>query len=200
MGQACVDLGVAPESRSRQLWPVETVASACAGTSLPACPGFKLIGIHRPGAYAEYSVVPAVNLEPIPEVINDIAAAALIANGPVARAQLDAAQVRVLIPGAAGALGSMVLALARYRGAQVIATSRQPEMQEWLGNQDVIVLDPAASDFVERVLAVTGLAGVDAIVDNIADSTLWQRMMVNYSQFWRYVSSSVHRKRMDRSA
>jgi len=166
----------------------------------PACPGFKLIGIHHPGAYAEYSVVPAVNLEPIPEVINDIAAAALIANGPVARAQLDAAQVRVLIPGAAGALGSMVLALARYRGAQVIATSRRPEMQEWLGNQDVIVLDPAASDFVERVLAVTGLAGVDAIVDNIADSTLWQRMMVNYSQFWRYVSSSVHRKRMDRSA
>src|SRR5690606_982934 len=101
---------------------------ACRIHQEEACSAFGLIGVHRQGSYAQFSVAPVRNLYPLPDEVTFEQAAALAANGPVARAQLNAGRAEdgrtVLVVGAAGALGSAVTALAAFRGAKVIGVDR----------------------------------------------------------------------------
>jgi len=182
---------------------VAVSAVLCCGTCLAcrrrreeACAALRLIGIHTQGAYAEFCVAPAGNLVPIPDGLPFAHAAALAANGPVARAQLDAGGVgsgsRVLVLGASGALGSAVAALAHFRGAQVIAAARLG------GRPDVLAQLPAAAvvdsdraDLAEALLEITGGWGVDCVVDNLGLAPLWRRYWPALAPMGRVVVSGV---------
>ena len=60
--------------------------SACSRGHEEACSSFALVGVDQQGCYAEYVIVPAGNVHSVPDDLSFAQAAALAANGPVARA------------------------------------------------------------------------------------------------------------------
>ncbi|MEU4876049.1 NADP-dependent oxidoreductase [Streptomyces sp. NPDC021608] len=92
----------------------------------------------RDGSLAEYVAVEARNLAPLPADVDHVTAAALPISGLTAwqglfdHAGLTAGQ-SVLIHGAAGAVGSLAVQLAREAGARVIGTGRSADRQTVLG-------------------------------------------------------------------
>lgn len=79
------------------------------------------IGVNRPGAFAEYISVPAVNICPIPDGVSDDLASILDPLGNAAHTALsfDLVGEDVLITGA-GPIGIMAVAIARRAGARHI--------------------------------------------------------------------------------
>ncbi len=79
------------------------------------------VGVHRPGAFAEYLVIPAVNAFPIPDEIPDRIATILDPLGNATHTALSYNLVGedVLITGA-GPIGMMAVAIARHAGARFI--------------------------------------------------------------------------------
>lgn len=147
-----------------------------------SCPRLQIMGIHRPGAYAELTVVPASNLYQVPDVVSDVEAAALALSGPVAYYQLEQANVRpgtwVLVHAAGSALGSLTAALAVHWGARVIVTSRKAWKRERLAELGAnAILDPETTDFAEQVLDLTSGLGVEVVIDNIGSAPLWAKTM-----------------------
>jgi threonine 3-dehydrogenase len=79
------------------------------------------VGVHRPGAFAEYLSVPAFNVFKLPDVISDDMAAILdpLGNATHTALSFDLVGEDVLITGA-GPIGIMAVAIARYAGARHI--------------------------------------------------------------------------------
>ena len=79
------------------------------------------VGVNRPGAFAEYVVIPAVNVFPIPDEIPDRIATILDPLGNATHTALSYNLVGedVLISGA-GPIGMMAVAIARHAGARYI--------------------------------------------------------------------------------
>ncbi|MBR0712274.1 NADP-dependent oxidoreductase [Bradyrhizobium liaoningense] len=130
--------------------------------------GQRVIGLadwYRDGTLAEYVAIEARNLAPLPGDVDFTVGASLPISGLTAwqglfqHGRLQAGQ-RVLVHGAAGAVGSMATQLAREFGAHVIGTGRAADRQT--------VLDFGAKEFVDLDNdAVEGVGGVDLIFDVI---------------------------------
>ncbi|WP_075743748.1 MULTISPECIES: zinc-binding dehydrogenase [Actinoalloteichus] len=179
---AAADVDGALLGRRVAVFPVVHCARcrACLAGRTESCADLRLIGVHRQGAYARYCVVPARNVHPVPEDVSDLEVCALALNGAVARRQLDLAEVTagswVLVHGASGGLGSTLVRLALHRGARVAACSRQGWKRELVAGLGAdLVLDPDSPDFAETIREATEGAGVDAVVDNLVDPSLWAR-------------------------
>jgi NADPH:quinone reductase-like Zn-dependent oxidoreductase len=111
--------------------------------------GQRVFGIsdwHRDGTLAEYVAIEARNLAPLPGDVDFAAGASLPISGLTAwqglfqHGRLQAGQ-RVLAHGAAGAVGTMVMQLAREAGAYVIGTGRAADREK--------ALDFGAHEFVD---------------------------------------------------
>ena len=85
------------------------------------CRNTKGVGVDRPGAFAEYLSVPAINICPLPDTISDDMGAILDPFGNAAHTALsfDLVGEDVLITGA-GPIGIMAVAIARKVGARNI--------------------------------------------------------------------------------
>lgn len=86
------------------------------------------IGVNHPGAFAEYLVLPAVNVYPIPDNISDAQASVLDPYGNAVHTTLcyDLVGEDVLITGA-GPIGLMSAAIAKHVGARhVVVTDINP--------------------------------------------------------------------------
>ncbi|MDW5328796.1 NADP-dependent oxidoreductase [Plantactinospora sp. KLBMP9567] len=126
---------------------------------------FGLTDWTRDGTLAEYVVVEARNLAPLPGDVDFTVAASLPISGLTAwqglfeHGRLQAGQ-SVLVHGAAGAVGSMVTQLAREFGAYVIGTGRAADRQK--------ALDFDAQEFVDLENdALEDVGGVDLVFDVI---------------------------------
>jgi threonine 3-dehydrogenase len=82
------------------------------------------VGVNRPGAFAEYLVIPAVNVFPIPDEIPDRIGTILDPLGNATHTALSYELVGedVLITGA-GPIGMMAAAIARHAGARYVVIS-----------------------------------------------------------------------------
>src|SRR6059058_4352888 len=126
---------------------------------------FGLTDWTRDGTLAEYTVVEARNLAPLPGDVDFMVGAGVAMAGLTAwqglfdHGRLQAGQ-SVLVHGAAGAVGTMVTQLAREFGAYVIGTGRAADRQKALdfGAQEFVDLD---NDVLEDV------GGVDLVFDVI---------------------------------
>lgn len=154
----------------------------CVTGRTEACSRLQIIGVHRQGAYAEYSAVPATNVHVISAAargdIGPATAAALALSGPVSMHQLREAGLKpgdwVLVQGAASALGSVTAGLAVHLGARVIGTSRSVAKRAVLERLGVhAVLDSRAGDLVERVLTLTQGRGVAVVIDDLGDPEIF---------------------------
>lgn len=109
----------------------------------------------KDGAAADYVCVRASELAPKPRTLDHVGAAAMVLAGLTAwqglfdHARLASGQ-RVLILGAAGAVGSVAVQLAHWRRAHVIATAcaRHREFLRGLGADEVI--DPTSARFDDK--------------------------------------------------
>ena len=121
------------------------------------------------GTAAQYTCVPAEQAVPLPEGVSLAQGAGLgipyvtahrcvFADGPVAGRTL-------LVTGGAGAVGHAVIELARWGGAQVLATVSSEEKKRLaLAAGASEVFDYRAADFVAQVRAAAP-AGVERIID-----------------------------------
>jgi NADPH:quinone reductase-like Zn-dependent oxidoreductase len=124
---------------------------------------FGLTDWTRDGTLAEYVVVEARNLAPLPGDVDFVEAAGAAMTGLTAwqglfdHGRLQAGQ-SVLVHGAAGAVGSMATQLAREAGAHVIGTGRAAHRQA--------ALDFGAHEFVDlEAESLEDLGGVDLVFD-----------------------------------
>jgi len=169
---------------------------ACSMGREEACEGFALVGVDRPGSYAEHCVVPQGNVHPIPEDLSFAEAASLAANGPVARAQLDAGGVgpgsQVLVLGVAGALGSTAASLARFKGASVIGVDQLEPRKPLLDHLRLdALLDGHDGHLAQRILDLTAGWGVDCVVDNLGITDLWNGYRAALADMGRIVVSGA---------
>ncbi|CCH01368.1 NADPH2:quinone reductase [Fibrella aestuarina BUZ 2] len=131
----------------------------------------------HPGTYAEYVVVPAEKLVPIPDGLSDEQAAAVLLQGMTAHYLAFASYpIRpgdtVLIHAGAGGVGLLLTQIARMRGARVITTVSTPEKAELSrahGADEVILY--TQTDFAAEVKRLTGGVGVHAVYDSVGKST-----------------------------
>src|SRR6266568_2723648 len=122
------------------------------------------------GGYAEKVLAVAEALLEAPEGLDLVRAAALVADGRTAVAVAEYADPRpgewVLITAAAGGLGTLLIQLARAAGARVVAAARgetKLALAQRLGAVEVVDYDE--SGWADRVLALTGGAGVRVVFD-----------------------------------
>lgn len=112
-----------PRVRGRGMDVAGTVVAA--GADVPSAVGDAVAGAARE-TLADYVVVPAKRLSPIPEGVPADVAACLPVAGNTAVQALDACRVgkgsRVLVLGAGGGVGTLTVQLAAARGAEVWAT------------------------------------------------------------------------------
>lgn len=127
------------------------------------------------GAYAEFAIVPAEKLVPVPASVDDQTAAAVMLQGMTAHyLTTDTFPIKpgdtVVVHAAAGGTGQLVVQMAKLRGARVLATASTPEKQalaRGLGADEVFGYE----DFVEGVKAATGGKGADAVYDSVGKDT-----------------------------
>ncbi|HNM96722.1 MAG TPA: quinone oxidoreductase [Marmoricola sp.] len=127
------------------------------------------------GAFAEYAVVAADSAVPIPDEVDDQAAAAVLLQGVTAHyLAVDTYPIQpgdaVLIHAAAGGVGLLLTQIAKLRGATVIATVSTPakaELARWAGADHVIGYDDVAA----QARALTGGEGVAAAYDGVGLTT-----------------------------
>ena len=159
---------------------------------------FQMVGVHRPGGYADYVVLPAHALAPIPDGLGFAEATVVTRHAPQAfnllrdRAQLKPGET-VLIMGAAGGLGSAGIQVAKLMGVTVIAAAGSPERAAAclaIGADHAV--DYRGEDLTEAVLALTGGRGVDVVFENIADPDLFPRAFLSLARHGRLVTAGSH--------
>src|SRR5881275_1363043 len=129
---------------------------------------FGLADWHRDGTLAEYVAIEARNLAPLPGDVDFTVGASLPISGLTAwqglfdHGHIQAGQ-SVLAHGAAGAVGTMVVQLAREAGAYVIGTGRAADRQKALdfGAQEFVDLNNDALEDVGEVDLVFDVIGGD---------------------------------------
>ncbi|MER5647594.1 SDR family NAD(P)-dependent oxidoreductase [Streptosporangium sp. NPDC002524] len=144
------------------------------------------------GAMASHVTVDARLAVPIPADLGFTEAATLpaayvtVVYGMERLARLEAGD-RVLVHAAAGGVGQAAVRLARRAGAEVIATAGSPGKRAWLREQGVEhVFDSRSLDFADRVMEVTGGAGVDMVVNCLAGEAVDEGLRV-LAPFGRFV-------------
>ena len=135
-----------------------------------------MLGSTLSGGYAEYVSAPAVNVEPIPDALSYVQAAALPTvflpcwTILVRRAQLKAWET-MLIPSASSGVGTAGIQVAKnVLGAKVITTTSSEEKAQKareLGADEVI--NYTNEDIAERVKEITGGQGVNVVLDHVGE-------------------------------
>jgi len=140
-------------------------------------PGTRVAYAMHSGAYAEYAVVPAGRLVPIPEEIETRQAAAVMLQGMTAHYLAHSTYPlrpgqTVLIHAAAGGVGQLLVQLAKRNGTRVIGTASTEEkaaLARKAGADEMILYTQA--DFEEEVKRLTGGKGVHVVYDSVGETT-----------------------------
>ena len=135
------------------------------------CADAAMLGKDRHGGFAEFIVVPAANLVPIPEAVSTSAAAVMMCSTATSAHALSisgvSAGTAVALFGLGG-LGQSAVQLARIAGANVVAVDPNPSKRELAASYGATAVDPG-DDPVAAVLAVAP-AGVNVAVDLVGSA------------------------------
>ena len=129
------------------------------------------------GAYAEYAVVTADRLIPIPDAVDARTAAAVTLQGMTAHYLATSTYPlkpgdTALVHAAAGGVGLLLVQIAKLRGARVFGTVSSTEKVAWAreaGADEVIVY--TEQDFEAEVMRLTSGKGVNVVYDSVAKTT-----------------------------
>jgi len=153
------------------------VCDACLGPDETLCRRFALLteGPYE-GTLAEYCLVPAQNLFPIPAGLSPEEAACLpTAYLTAYRMLFTKGGLRpggtVLIQGAGGGLSTAAEILALAAGLKVIVSSRSPAKREAALRRGAHHAVATGSEAVSEVLALTAGEGVDVVIESVGEAT-----------------------------
>jgi len=137
-----------------------------------------------PGAWAEYAVAPAASLAPIPDGIEDGAAAQLLAMPLSAVVLLDELRVKsgdwIVQNAAGGAVGRILSVLAQKAGVNVInVVRRAASIEEVKSYGAKHVVATSEENWADRIREIAGDAPIARIVDSVCDaqSTTLNRLL-----------------------
>lgn len=124
------------------------------------------------GGYAEQAVASAAKLVPVPDGLELREAAALVHDGVTATALLESTGLgagdRVLILGASGGMGTLLVQLAKALGAEVVGVARgelKTSLVRELGADAVV--DATSPDWVALARTALGPSGADVVLDGV---------------------------------
>jgi len=145
-------------------------------------PGFRIVGEHTQGGFAEFCVVPARNLMRVPDSVpfETAAAPSLVGvtawRGLMVRGQLRAGE-RVLITGGSGGVSTMAIQIACLAGAQVFAVTRGEENVRRVRDLGAhVVYDREKTDWGKQLWADTGKTGVHLVLDSVGEA-VWPQCL-----------------------
>ncbi len=177
------------------IMPLDVCAEDEAGYAGPV----GMMGIRRPGGFAELVCVPASACVAVPAGLDFHHAAVIMRHAPTAWnllcnvAKLKAGET-VLIMGAGGNLGTVGVQIAKnVIGATVIAAAGSPARVRTaldLGADHGI--DYRARDICDAVMEITGGGGVNVLYDNIANPQVLPRAFKALGRHGRMVTAGAH--------
>lgn len=147
-----------------------------------------------PGAFVSHRLidVEGAALVPLPEGTAEgglagFPVAALTAwHGLVTLARLEEGE-SVLVHAAAGGVGQMAVQIAKLRGARIFATAGSEEKRQYLRDQGCEgVWDTRTLAFADGVLAATGGAGVDVVLNSLPGEAMAASLRIT-APFGRFV-------------
>lgn len=148
-------------------------------------------GMSPTGGYAERAAVPLSNVVPVPERLGLPEALTLLHDGPMVAGTLKTADVqpgeRVLITGAGGSLGTLLIPMLKASGAVVVGAAKGPRkldfIREWGADEAV---DYANPDWVQEV------GPVDVVLDGTGGEigTAAYQLVTAGGRFLAYGSSA----------
>lgn len=126
------------------------------------------------GGYTSRIVLNAADVIPLPEGLDFAPATALLIQGLTAYFLLEAGELRagqsVLIPGAAGGVGSLAIQIAKLRGAGKVIGLASPSKHDRVRSLGAdVALDYTQSGWSQQVLAETEGQGIDIFLDSQGD-------------------------------
>ncbi len=132
--------------------------------------GRRVAALTETGTWAERVTLDAVELVAVPDGLEPAEAVAVVTNGVTAWQMLHrAARVRpgqsVVVHGASGGVGTLLVQLARLAGATVIGTASASK-HEGVRALGAIPIDYRTEDVPARVLEISP-GGVDAVFDHV---------------------------------
>ncbi len=140
-------------------------------------PGDQVAHCQKMGSYAEYQVVPASKVVPVPEGVDLKQAAAVMLQGITAHYLSHStypiqAGETVLIHAGAGGVGQLLIQMAKMRGATVIttvSTAEKAALAQEVGADHVI--NYTETDFEEEVRSLTGQKNLPVVYDSVGKTT-----------------------------
>ncbi|GAB4460614.1 MAG: quinone oxidoreductase [Anaerolineae bacterium] len=147
-------------------------------------PGDRVAYTSIPASYAEYAVIPADRLVPVPDSLPLAQAAAVMLQGMTAHYLTHTTYPlqpgdSCLIHAAAGGTGRLLVQLAKLRGATVIGTTSTPEKAEMArqAGADHVILY-TEQDFEAETRRLTGGQGVNVVYDSVGAATFDRSLRV----------------------
>ena len=147
--------------------------AACLSGHDNLCRWYRILGENAQGGYAEYIVVPEVNIAPYPEGLTWAqAAASILTNLTAWQMLVHKGQVApgdtVLVQGAGSGIGVAAIQIAKLHGARVIATAGTDDK---VGRALALGADHAINyttgDFVAECRRLTDKRGVDIVIEHV---------------------------------
>jgi NADPH:quinone reductase-like Zn-dependent oxidoreductase len=138
--------------------------------------GTRVAALTKTGGWATHVVLSARDLVPVPAEVGPVEAETVVVNGLTAWGLLHRkARVRrgqtILVHGANGGVGTVLVQLARHAGVRVIGVA-SPRHHDALRALDVEPVDYADLDALVARVRELAPGGVDAVFDNIGGATL----------------------------
>ena len=131
----------------------------------------------QPGAYAEFAVVPASALVPIPDGVETRTAAAVMLQGMTAHYLAKSTYPlkkgeMALVHAAAGGVGQLLVQIAKRQGARVIgtvSTQEKARLAQEAGADEIIFY--TQTDFAQETRRLTEGVGAHVVYDSVGKTT-----------------------------
>ena len=135
------------------------------------------------GGYAEYIILPANEMVPVPPELDPAEAVSLVLNYTTAYQMLHrCAEIKsgetILIHGAAGGVGTALLQLGKLANLKKMYGTASYEKHDFVYSLDGIPIDYKSVDLVQEIIKLTsrddeeGERGVDAVFDGFGTKSL----------------------------
>lgn len=136
------------------------------------------VGVNVPGGYAEYAVLPARNLVPIPDDLG-MPEASILANAIgtpyhaiVVRMQIRPGD-RLVVTGAGGGVGLHAIQIGSMVGADVMAVDLgRPKLDQAISLGASVAVDPTEADLGAAIDEWTNGVGADGVLELVGPATM----------------------------
>jgi L-gulonate 5-dehydrogenase len=135
------------------------------------CTNLQIIGVHKPGGFAQYLSAPATHVYPIPDNLSLVKASfaepVAIAVQTLRRGEVGAEDVLIM---GCGPIGLALIEVARARGARVFVTDHHPSRLEIAAKLGAEIV-PSDDKLLGAVLEMTDGEGMPVVIEATGNPT-----------------------------